>query len=109
MRDKAFTIASGLRYDDYQRELVAVICKSFDKKSTCSGASGSFFMCVCFYIINWTDKKKNKASTPVDFLNYSAQNLSEWIQNVHFQETHLVASSNAVDKNDLYCKWFLTL
>lgn len=42
MRDKAFTIASGPRYDDYQRELVAVICKSFDKKSACSGASGSF-------------------------------------------------------------------
>ena len=37
MRDKAFKIASDPRYDGYQRELVSMVYKCFDKKSSGTG------------------------------------------------------------------------
>ena len=33
LRDKAFKIASDLKYDGYQRELASIVYKFFDKKS----------------------------------------------------------------------------
>ena len=36
--DKAFKIASNLKYDGYERELVSVVYKFFDKKSASIGA-----------------------------------------------------------------------
>ena len=37
MRDKAFKIASDLKYDGYQRGSVSMVYKFFDKKSSGSG------------------------------------------------------------------------
>ena len=37
MKNKAFKIASDPKYDGYQRELVSMVCKFFDKKSSGSG------------------------------------------------------------------------
>ena len=34
LRDKAFTIASDPKYDDYQRGLASIVHKFFDKKSS---------------------------------------------------------------------------
>ena len=36
-RDKAFKIASDLKYDRYQRRLASMVYKFFDKKSSGSG------------------------------------------------------------------------
>ena len=35
--DKVFEIASNLKYDDYQKTLVSIVYKFFDKKSTGAG------------------------------------------------------------------------
>ena len=40
-RDKAFKIASGLKYDSYQRRLASRVYKFFDKKSSGSGVDTS--------------------------------------------------------------------
>ena len=37
LRDKAFNIAKNPKYDGYQRGLVSMVYKYFDKKSTGSG------------------------------------------------------------------------
>ena len=37
LRDKAFKIASDLKYDGYQRGLVSMVYRFFDKKSSGSG------------------------------------------------------------------------
>ena len=37
LKDKAFEIASNLKYDDYQRRLASIVYKLFDKKSTGAG------------------------------------------------------------------------
>ena len=37
MKNKAFKIASDPKYDGYQRELVSMVYKFFDKKSSGSG------------------------------------------------------------------------
>ena len=37
LRDKAFKIASNLKYDSYQRGLASKVYKFFDKKSSGSG------------------------------------------------------------------------
>ena len=37
LKDKAFEIASDSKYDSYQRELVSMVYKFFDKKSKGSG------------------------------------------------------------------------
>ena len=37
LRDKAFKIASDLKYDGYQRELASMVYKFSDKKSSGSG------------------------------------------------------------------------
>ena len=34
LRDKAYDIASNSEYDGYQRDLVSMVCKFFDKKAT---------------------------------------------------------------------------
>ena len=38
-RDKAFKIASGPKYDGYQRGLASMVYKFFDKKSSGSGVA----------------------------------------------------------------------
>ena len=37
LRDKAFNIAKGKKYDEYQRGLASIAYKFFDKKTTGSG------------------------------------------------------------------------
>ena len=39
LRDEAFKIASDPKYDGYQRELVSMVYKFFDKKSSGSGVA----------------------------------------------------------------------
>ena len=39
LRDKAFKIASNLKYDSYQRGLASKVYKFFDKKSSGSGVA----------------------------------------------------------------------
>ena len=39
LRDKAFKIASNLKYDSYQKGLASMVYKSFDKKSSGSGVN----------------------------------------------------------------------
>ena len=41
LRDKAYDIASNLKYDGYQRGLASMVYKFFDKKSTGSGIASS--------------------------------------------------------------------
>ena len=41
LRDKAFKIASDLKYDGYQRGLASVVYKSIDKKSSGSGTAAT--------------------------------------------------------------------
>ena len=40
LRDKAFEIASDLKYDGYQRGLASMVYNFFDKKSSRSGVAG---------------------------------------------------------------------
>ena len=42
LRDKAFKIASNLKYNGYQRGLSFMVYKCFDKKSTGSGIKNEF-------------------------------------------------------------------
>ena len=42
LRDKAFKIASNLKYDGYQRGLAFMVYKCFDKKSAGSGIKNEF-------------------------------------------------------------------
>ena len=37
LKDKAFAIANNPKYAGYQRELVSMVCKFFDKKSKATG------------------------------------------------------------------------
>ena len=39
LRDKAFNIAKNPKYDGYQREIVSMVYKFFDKKSNSSGVN----------------------------------------------------------------------
>ena len=39
LRDKAFNIAKDLKYDEYQRGLVSIVYKFFDKKTKGSGVT----------------------------------------------------------------------
>ena len=41
LRDKAFKIAKNPKYDEYQRGLVSMVYKFFDKKSTGSGIANN--------------------------------------------------------------------
>ena len=39
LRDKAFNIAKNPKYDGYQRGLVSMVCKFFDRKSKGNGVN----------------------------------------------------------------------
>ena len=39
MKDKAFKIASDIKYDDYQRGIASMVYKFFNKKSSGSGVA----------------------------------------------------------------------
>ena len=53
LRDKAFQIASDLKYDGYQRGLVSMVYKFFDKKSSGRGVASEP---IINFQMNFTDR-----------------------------------------------------